>query len=166
LLRSGSPPGTTDKLGTCAGYAPGLFLAIDNNQGKEKPVSKSTLDKAADAVREVLSKIEDVAHAVKNDLESLAGIADAAETNLDDLCESTEELCREIIDTLQLPSDPVAIATIEAIDNIFAVLLEAKTYLERDEILAALGTFQTFDHHADDLKAAIRLTLMAQRRRK
>jgi hypothetical protein len=122
-------------------------------------MTKSPLDKAADAAREVLSKIEDLACTVKNDLETAA-------TNLDDLYDSTEMLCREIVDTLQLPSDPVGIATIEAIDNLLALLLEAKTYLEGDQLLAALGTFQGFDHHADDLKAAIRLTLMSQRRRK
>jgi hypothetical protein len=125
-------------------------------------MTKSPLDKAADAAREVLSKIEDVASSVKNDLES---ITETAAKNLDDLYESTEMLCREIVDTLQLPSDPVAIATIEAIDNLLAMLLQAKTHLEADELLAALGAFQGFDHHADDLKAAIRLTLMSVRRK-
>ena len=129
-------------------------------------MTESPLDKAADATREVLSKIEDVACAVKADLESLTGIVDGAETNLDDLYQSAETLCREIIDTLQLPSDPVAIATIEAIDNLLEILLQAKRHLEGDEMLAAIGTLQSFDHHADNLKAAIRLTIMAQRRRK
>ena len=129
-------------------------------------MSKSPLDKAADAAREVLSKIEDVALVVKGDLENLAGIADAAETNLDDLYESTELLCREIVDTLQLPCDPVALATIEAIDNLLALLLETKAYLETGRPLAALGSLQLFDNHADDLKAAMRLTVMAQRRQK
>ena len=41
-------------------------------------MSKSPLDKAADAARDVLYKIEDVASAVKADLENLSGIADAA----------------------------------------------------------------------------------------
>ena len=129
-------------------------------------MSKSLLDKAADAARDVLSKIEDVALAVKADLENLSGIADAADANLDDLYESTEILCREIVDTLQLPSDPVALATVQTIDNLLALLLEAKNYLESGQSLAALGTLQSFDNHADDLKAAIRLTLMAQRRHK
>lgn len=129
-------------------------------------MTKSPLDKAADAAREVLSKIEDVALAVKGDLESLAGIAEAAETNLDELYESTELLCREIVDTLQLPSDPVALATIEAIDNLLALLLETKEYLETGRHLAALGSLQLFDNHSEDLKAAIRLTVMAQRRKK
>ena len=62
--------------------------------------------------------------------------------------------------------DPVALATIEAIDNLLTLLQEAKDYLEANRALAAIGTLQGFDHHADDLKAAIRLTLMAQRRRK
>jgi hypothetical protein len=139
---------------TPASYQPGLFLAIDNNQGKEKAMAKSPSDQAADAAREVLSKIEDVTLAVKNDIESLSGIADAAEMNLDDLYESAELLCREIVDTLQLPSDPVALATVEAIDNLLALLLEAKNYLESGQSLAALGTLQLFDNHADDLKAA------------
>jgi hypothetical protein len=129
-------------------------------------MTKSPLDKAADAAREVLSKIEDVASAVRSDLESLTAISETAGSNLDDLYESAEELCREIVDTLQLPCDPVAIATIEAIDNLLALLLQAKTHLEGDQLLAALGTLQGFDHHADDLKAAIRLTLMSVRRRK
>jgi len=63
-------------------------------------------------------------------------------------------------------TDPVALATIEAIDNLLQLLRDAKEYLEADRSLAALGTLQCFDHHADDLKAAIRLTIMAQRRRK
>jgi len=63
-------------------------------------------------------------------------------------------------------SDPVALATIEAIDNLLELLRDAREYLEADRALAALGTLQGFDHHADDLKAAIRLTLMAQRRSK
>ena len=129
-------------------------------------MTKSPLDQAANAAREVLTKIEDVALAVKADLENLSGIADAAETNLDDLYESTEILCREIVDTLQLPSDPVALATVQAIDNLLALLLEAKNYLESGQSLAALGTLHMFDDHADDLKAAIRLTIMAQRRQK
>jgi hypothetical protein len=129
-------------------------------------MTKSPLDQAADAVREVLTKIEDVASAVRADLENLSGIADAAEANLDDLYESAEILCREIVDTLQLPSDPVALATVQAIDNLLALLLEAKNYLESGQSLAALGTLQMFDDHADDLKAAIRLTIMAQRRQK
>jgi hypothetical protein len=173
LSLPGLPPSSTGARAkqpcnplTPAAYRPGLFLAIDNNQGKEKAMSKSPLDKAADAAREVLSKIEDVALAVKADLENLSGIADAAETNLDDLYESTELLCREIVDTLQLPSDPVALATIEAIENLLTLLIQAKEYLETGQSLAALGTLGSFDHHADDLKAAIRLTVMAQRRRK
>jgi hypothetical protein len=108
-----------------ASYRPGLFLAIDNNQGKEKPMTKLPLDQAADAAREVLSKIEDVALAVKNDIQTLSGIGDAAETNFDDLYQRAELLCREIVDTLQLPSDPVALATVEAIDNLLALMLEA-----------------------------------------
>jgi hypothetical protein len=63
-------------------------------------------------------------------------------------------------------SDPVALATIEAIDNLLKLLAEAREYLEADRALAAIGTLQGFDHHADDLRAAIRLTIMAQRRRK
>jgi hypothetical protein len=151
---------------TPAAYRPGFFLAIDNNQGKVKAMTKSPLDQAADAAREVLTKIGDVASAVRADLENLSGIANAAEMNLDDLYESTEILCWEIIDTLQLPSDPVALATVQAIDNLLALLLEAKNYLESGQSLAALGTLQMFDDHADDLKAAIRLTVMAQRRQK
>jgi hypothetical protein len=34
------PSGKTEDLGTRAGYPPGFFLAIDNNHGKEKVVSK------------------------------------------------------------------------------------------------------------------------------
>ncbi len=129
-------------------------------------MTKSPLDQAIDAAREVLSKIEDVTSAVKNDIGGLSSIANDAQSNLDDLYESGELLCREIIDTLQLPTDPVALATVEAIDNLLALLLEAKNYLESGQSLAALGTLQLFDNHADDLKAAIRLTVMAQRRRK
>jgi hypothetical protein len=158
------PSANEENLGTRAGYPPGFFLAIDNNHGKEKVMTKSPAEITA---LKLLSKIEDVAFTVKNDLESLAGIigvVDDTETNLDDLRESAELLCREIVDTL--PADPVAIATIEAIDNLLALLLQAKTHLEGDELLAALGTLQPFDFHADDLKAAIRLTVVARRRSK
>jgi hypothetical protein len=117
LSLPGLPPSSTGARAkrpcnplTPASYQPGLFLAIDNNQGKEKAMAKSPLE--------------------------------------------------------QLPSDPVALATVEAIDNLLALLLEAKNYLESGQSLAALGTLQLFDNHADDLKAAIRLTVMAQRRRK
>jgi hypothetical protein len=132
-------------------------------------MTKSPPDRAADAAREILSKVEDVASAVRDDLESLSnitGFVDAAERNLEDLYESTEILCREIVDTIQLRSDPVSLATVEAIDNLLALLLQSKEYLETDQSLAALGTLQGFDNHADDLKAAIRLTIMAQRRQK
>ena len=129
-------------------------------------MTKSPSDQAADAAREVLSKIEDVALAVKADLENLSGIADAAESNLDDLYESTETLCREIVDTLQLPSDPVALATTETIDNLITLLTEAKQYFADGQHLAALGTLIMFEEHADDLNAAIRLCKMAQRRQK
>jgi hypothetical protein len=129
-------------------------------------MSKSPTDQAADAAREALSKTDDVVSAVKGDLEGLTGFISDAETNLDDLYESTERLCREIIDTLQMPTDPVALAAVETIDNLLALLLEAKSYLETGHALAALGTLQLFDNHADDLKAAIHLTIMAQRRQK
>ena len=39
-------------------------------------------------------------------------------------------------------SDPVALATIEAIDNLLQLLRDAKEYLEADRALAALGTLQ------------------------
>ena len=129
-------------------------------------MTKSPSDQAADAARELLSKIEDVVSTVKNDIENLSGVADAAQTNLDDLSESAELLCREIVDTLRLPSDPVHHATVVAIDNLLMLLREAKEYLETDQSLAALGTLQLFDNHADDLRAAIRLTVMAHRRQK
>ncbi|MGH7223857.1 MAG: hypothetical protein ACRELF_11550 [Gemmataceae bacterium] len=103
---------------------------------------------------------------MKADLENLSGIADAAESNLDDLYESTETLCREIVDTLQLPSDPVALATAEAIDNLITLLTEAKQYFADGQHLAAHGTLIMFEEHADDLNAAIRLCKMSQRRQK
>lgn len=119
---------------------------------------KSPLETAADAAREVLAKIEDVSHAVKADIE-------ACETNLDDLYETAEVFCREIVDTLQQQSDPVALATTEAIDNLIALLTEAKTYYATGENGAAFGTLLMFEEYAADLNAAIRLCRMAAKRR-
>jgi hypothetical protein len=62
--------------------------------------------------------------------------------------------------------DPVALATIEAIDNLMMHLTEAKKYFADGDTLAAYGTLVMFDEHAENLKAAIRLCKMAQRRRK
>jgi len=129
-------------------------------------MTKSSPDQAADAARELLSKIEDVVSTIKNDVENLSSVAEAAQTNLDDFSGSAELLCREIVDALQLAPDPVHLATVEAIDNLLALLREAKEYLQIDQSLATLGTLQLFDNHADDLRAATRLTVMAQRRLK
>jgi hypothetical protein len=121
-------------------------------------MTKSPPDTAADAAREVLSKIEDVTFSIRDDLQR-------AILNLDDLYNHSETLCREIVDTVQVPSDPFAMAAVEAIDNLLALLTEARNHFESDCSISALGALVPFDNHADDLKAAIHLIAIAQRRR-
>ena len=62
--------------------------------------------------------------------------------------------------------DPVAAASIEAIDNLTTLLADAKNHFAQGETTAAYGTLTLFDGHAEDLKAAIRLCAMANRRRR
>jgi len=64
-----------------------------------------------------------------------------------------------------MTGDPVALAAEAAINQLVALLTEARAYLETGERLAALGTLIMFDEQADDLRAAIRLLRMENRRR-
>lgn len=61
--------------------------------------------------------------------------------------------------------DPVALAAMAAIDELLTLLGEARTYLTEGETRAAIGTLVVFDDRAEDLRAALRLLHMAQRRR-
>jgi hypothetical protein len=60
--------------------------------------------------------------------------------------------------------DPITFATISAINNLITLLGEANAYFTEGNNLAALGTLVLFDEQAEDLRAAIRLCQMAQRR--
>jgi hypothetical protein len=61
--------------------------------------------------------------------------------------------------------DPVALAATVAIDELLALLGEARSYLAGGETRAAIGTLLMFDDRAEDLRAALRLLRTANRRR-
>jgi hypothetical protein len=62
------------------------------------------------------------------------------------------------------PDDPTLFTALIAIDNIVALLKEARQYVIGGNKLAALGALIMFDEHAADLRAAIRF-LQVERRR-
>ena len=64
-----------------------------------------------------------------------------------------------------MTTDPYTLTAAAAINQLVALLAEARTYLDQGETLAALGTLVMFDDHAEDVRAAIRTLQMAQRRR-
>jgi hypothetical protein len=47
-------------------------------------------------------------------------------------------------------ADPIAAATIIAIDNLIAMLTDARKYLSDGNTTAAIGALSPFDFHADD----------------
>jgi hypothetical protein len=63
------------------------------------------------------------------------------------------------------PDDPTLFTAMIAIDNLLALLQEARKYVIEGNGLAALGTLIMFDEHAADLKAAIRFLQMERRRK-
>ncbi len=63
-----------------------------------------------------------------------------------------------------MTDDPVALAAEAAIEQLVGLLTEARSYLENGDTLAAIGTLILFDDQADDLRAAMRLLRMLQRR--
>jgi len=122
-----------------------------------------------DASESLIGQIEDTKDALESELGHLTHAATEIDGAISELSSEANHLHRQIAGIRDMSPhnhDPVALATVEAIDNLLALLLEAKNYLEAGQSLAALGTLQLFDNHADDLKAAIRLTVMAQRRQK
>jgi stage V sporulation protein SpoVS len=64
-----------------------------------------------------------------------------------------------------MTEDPVALAAESAINQLVALLTEARSYLEQGNNLAAIGTLIMFDDQSEDLRAAIRLLRMAHRGR-
>lgn len=64
-----------------------------------------------------------------------------------------------------MTDDPVALAAEAATNQLVALLTEARSYLEQGNNLAAIGTLIMFDDQSEDLRAAIRLLRMANRRR-
>jgi stage V sporulation protein SpoVS len=65
-----------------------------------------------------------------------------------------------------MTTDPFTLTAAAAINQLVALLAEARTYLDQGEALAAIGTLVMFDDHAEDVRAAIRTLQMAQRRRR
>jgi stage V sporulation protein SpoVS len=65
-----------------------------------------------------------------------------------------------------MSTDPFTLTAAAAINQLVALLAEARTYLDQGEALAAIGTLVMFDDHAEDVRAAIRTLQMAQRRRR
>jgi hypothetical protein len=62
--------------------------------------------------------------------------------------------------------DPVTVAAEAAIEQLVALLTEARGYLKEGRTLAAIGTLVTFDDQADDLRAALRLLRMTAKGRR
>ncbi len=62
------------------------------------------------------------------------------------------------------PDDPTLFTALIAIDNILALVKEARQYVIDGNKLAAIGALTMFDEHAADLRAAIRF-LQVERRR-
>jgi len=122
-----------------------------------------------DASQSLIGQIEDTKEAIESELGHLMHAAAEIDSAITELSSEADYLHREIAAIRAVSPhdhDPVALATVEAINNLLALLSEAKNYLEAGQPLAALGTLQLFDNHAEDLRSAIRLTLMAQRRQK
>jgi hypothetical protein len=65
-----------------------------------------------------------------------------------------------------MSTDPVSLAATLAIDELLTLLAEARGYLGAGRTLAAIGTLVMFDDRAEDLRAAMRLLRMAQRRQR
>ncbi len=127
------------------------------------------LEELLSAGQDLIGQIEDAKESLESDIESLNDAANGIDTAVKDLTKQAEDLQHQIDAARTLPnyfSDPVALATMEAIDNLIKLLTEAKKYFTDGESLAAYGTLVMFDEHADNLTAAVRLCKMAQRRAK
>ena len=127
------------------------------------------LEELLDSGEDLINRIEPTRNSVENRLSDLGGSANDIDEALLALTMQADDLHRQIAALrTQAPHrhDPVALATTQAIDNLTTLLGEAKGYFAAGEKLAAYGTLIMFDDHAEDLKAAIRLCQMAQRREK
>ena len=65
--------------------------------------------------------------------------------------------------TTSRPDDPTLFVAMIAIDNIIALLEDARRYVFEGNRLATLGTLIMFDEQAADLKAAIRFLQIERR---
>lgn len=61
-------------------------------------------------------------------------------------------------------ADPIAAATIGAIDDLLTLLVEAKTHLAHGETNAGYGALALFDRYAAELRASCQLRARALRR--
>jgi len=130
---------------------------------------KTQLEELLEAGEDLISRIEDTKESLEIDVQAISTAAVEIDNSIAELSRQTDDLHRQIVGVRQETPhrhDPIALATTQAIDNLITLLTEAKTYFAQADNLAAYGTLIMFDQHADDLKAAIRLCQMAQRRAK
>lgn len=126
------------------------------------------LEDLLDAGEALITRIEGTRDAIEMELSELREQAGEIDNSIGELAFEADDLHRKIAALREATPhvhDPVATATVEAIDNLISLLTEAKGYFTAGNSLAALGTLVMFDEHAEDLKAAFRLCQMAQRRR-
>lgn len=130
---------------------------------------KNTLDQLLDAGNDLINQIEHARGEIESRLSAIGGAANAVDEAVKDLSLQAQYLIRRIEEVRSgapHARNHVASATVEAIDNLITLLSEAKNHLAAGEDAAACGTLMLFDEHAEDLKAAIRLCRMNQRRRR
>jgi septal ring factor EnvC (AmiA/AmiB activator) len=126
------------------------------------------LEQLLDAANDLIGLVEDTKQSVESEINTLSGAANEIDGALADLARSADHLRREIETARNAEpatADPVTLAATEAIDNLIALLTEAKNYFASGERLAGIGTLVMFDQHAEDLNAAFRLCKMTLRRK-
>lgn len=119
------------------------------------------------AAEELIGQIEDAKTTVQDDIAAIANYFGDIDGAVDNLAFEARQLARLVDEARKAAPhlhDPVAAATVAAIDNLLKLLTEAKSYFTDGNNLAAYGTLVMFDDHAEDLRAAFRLCQMRQRR--
>lgn len=125
------------------------------------------LEDLLDAGEDLIGKIQDARENVERQLSEMGAAASEIDYALEELTSVANDLHRKIAGIRNATPhihDPIAAATVQAIDNLVKLLTEAKDYFTAGNSLAAFGTLVMFDEHAEDLKAAFRLCQIAQRR--
>src|SRR5262245_15199412 len=111
-----------------------LIDAADDFIGQAEG-ARETVDAGLRDAGEALSEIDSAIDGLKHEARSLS-------MRLDEARDAAPHL-----------ADPVMAATIMAIDNLLALLTEARKYLTDANKLSAIGTLAIFDEHAEDLRA-------------